>query len=60
MRYSSGIVNLEGLLRLAVRTSPSHGENRGSIPLGGAFFFLLEILLKNLFPQLFTFSIRLL
>lgn len=27
-------------LRLAVRTSPFHGENRGSIPLGDAIIFI--------------------
>ena len=36
-------VAAESPLRLAVRTSASHVENRGSIPLGGAISFAFAI-----------------
>ena len=50
-----------GSLRLAVRTSPSHGENRGSIPLGSAKKFKCtgpSKLIKNAISEKFgTYNI---
>jgi hypothetical protein len=39
-------------LRLAVRTSPSHGENRSSILLGSASGLHFQLILFSIFEQL--------